>query len=727
MQGQGEWSILVDSKLSGIETKMNRIRFICFLILTSNGLLYSQLPNCGVGYFYQSGISGGCIAYALGGSHTPSVGISLGAGCQGLAVGPNLGFPAPDPTYWSVGPYGNYYYYNGTTWVNTGHSAGGAGFVNPGAGQNVIYNINSSGQISVYNGTANASILTTLNNFSSADAVSDIVADNNDNFYLLKSSSPQCLAVFNPQGVMTCSYSIQNLSGLGSGLGITNNKVIVLGSTYLAGSVVGGTISFVPFLMVAWCLPNDLAVCPSDVRLFPEITALPTKTITCIAPNLTLTSNDAQAMNSYTWSGPGILSGVNSHSIVVNAAGTYSRLTFNCVGQVETRTFVVSSNLNPSLTVSASSTVMCEGQAPVTITVGGLANYTWTPATSLSSPFGSTVAASPSLTTNYTVQASINGCNVSTVFTIYANPIPEMSITASSQSICSGSNATLSVAGSLNYLWFPGVLVGPSVTVAPLVLTTYTLLGFDNLNCTKTATLSVDVVDQPTLSVSVSTPSVCEGNPAFINASGATMYLYQPGNLSGASVTVSPLISTVFTVSGSNWNCVDTETVLLTVEALPPTAISGNQTLVCIGESVILQGNGASSYLWSTNETGSSIVVSPLVNTIYSLTGTNQNGCSRSATYTLEVSECTGVTSLEKEITYMIYPNPTDGLLNVLSSEPLTEASLILLNSSGQLVHKQDLDGSSAQVNFRNCSPGLYQLQIKRGGTTVFTGRVVFN
>ena len=367
-------------------------------------------------------------------------------------------------------------------------------------------------------------------------------------------------------------------------------------------------------------------------------------------------------MNSYTWSGPGILSGVNSYSILVNTAGTYTRITSNCIGQVETRTFVVASNLNPSLTVASSSTIICDGQAPVTITVGGLANYTWTPATSLSSSFGSTVAASPSLTTSYTVQGFMNWCRASTVLTIFANPIPQMTITASSQSICSGSNTTLSVAGNLNYLWFPGALTGSSVTVAPLVLTTYTLMGFDNLNCTRTATISVDVVDQPTISVTVSTPSVCEGNPAVMNASGATMFNYQPGNMSGPSVTVAPLVSTVFTVSGSNWNCVDTKTIMVTVEALPPTAISGNQTLVCIGDSVILNGNGAYSYLWSTNETGSSILVSPLVNTVYSLTGTNQNGCSSSASYTVEVSECTGLVNQTKSAGLIIYPNPTDGV-----------------------------------------------------------------
>ncbi len=689
--------------------------------------MYSQLPNCSLGYFYQSGVSGGCIAYGLGGNNTLTVGPTLGAGCQGLAIGPNLGFPAPNPTYWSVGSLGTYFYFNGTTWVNTGHSAGGAGFTNPGAGQNIIYNINSSGQISVYNGTANASILATLNDFNSANAVSDIVADNNNNFYLLKFSSPQCLAIFNPQGVMTCSYSIQGLTSSGSGLGISNNKVTLLSSTYLIGSVIGGTISFAQVPTVIWCQANDLATCPSETSLFPEITALPTNTITCVSPSLTLTSNDVLAMNSFTWSGPGILSSVNSHSIIVNASGTYTRLTSNCIGQVETRTFVVASNLNSSLTAMASSSVMCAGQAPITLTVGGLANYTWSPSTSLSASVGAIVAASPSTTTTYTIQGAINGCNASTLLTILANPIPQIIISANSTTICSGSNATLSASGNLTFNWSPGSLIGQTIIVTPSVSMNYTVIGIDNLNCTNIASISIGVINQPTISVSVSTPSVCEGNSATLFATGASAFVYQPGNLSGSSFTVAPLLSTVYTVTGSNWNCADTKTILLSVEALPPTAITSNQTLVCLGESVILNGNGADTYFWSTNETGNSIVVSPLVNTVYTLTGSNQNGCYSSASYAVEVSECAGGKSHQTVTSLKIFPNPTDGVLNVLSLTQLTGATLLILDSSGQLVHEQGWDEGSTQVNFRNSSPGLYLFQIKQGETIIFTSRVILN
>ncbi len=707
---------------------MNRIRHICSLIFVSSSYLFSQLPNCNMGYFYQSGVSNGCIAFGTSGSNSLTVGPSLGAGCQGLAIGPNFGFPAPNPTYWSVGSMsGTYFYFNGSTWVNTGHSAGGAGFTNPGAGQNVIYNINSSGQISVYNGTSNAAILTTLNDFNSANAVSDVVADNNNNFYLLKFSPPQCLAVFNPQGVMTCSYSIQGLTSSGSGLGISNNKVTVLSSTHLTGSVIGGTVNFIQNPAVMWCQPNDLATCPAETSIFPEISAIPSKTITCVSPNLTLTSNDAQGINSYTWSGPGVLSPSNGHSIVVNASGTYTRITLNCIGQVETRTFVVVSNLNPSLTVVASSSVMCAGQAPITLTVGGLANYTWSPAASLSSSVSPIVAASPSLTTTYTVQASINGCYASTVITISAQQITQTTISASSTSICAGATVTLSASGTLTCLWFPGSIVGHSIAVTPTVSTSYTLIEVDNINCTNTSSISINVFNQPTISVSVSTPSVCAGNSATIFATGAGAFVYQPGNLTGTTVTVAPMLSTVFTVTGSNWNCLDSKTILLSVEALPPTVITSNQTLVCIGESLILQGNGADTYLWSNNATGSTIVVSPLVNTVYTLTGTNQSGCTNSASFTVHVSECTVNTSHLTLNRVTFYPNPSNGMLHVIGVSPGTEATLILVNALGQSIQEQRLDEGSTQAYFTNCSPGVYLLQIRIGEATEVLGRIIFN
>src|ERR1041385_1171911 len=39
----------------------------------------------------------------------------------GLAVGPNLGNPAPNPTFWAICNGTYWYYNNNSTWTNTGH------------------------------------------------------------------------------------------------------------------------------------------------------------------------------------------------------------------------------------------------------------------------------------------------------------------------------------------------------------------------------------------------------------------------------------------------------------------------------------------------------------------------------------------------------------------------------------------------------------------------------
>ncbi len=61
----------------------------------------------------------------------------------------------------------------------------------------------------------------------------------------------------------------------------------------------------------------------------------------------------------------------------------------------------------------------------------------------------------------------------------------------------------------------------------------------------------------------------------------------------------------------------------------PETMVSASDETICPGSSVVLTASGGSSYLWSTNQTGSSITVNPTVNTSYSVTA-SANGCTGS-------------------------------------------------------------------------------------------------
>ena len=101
-------------------------------------------------------------------------------------------------------------------------------------------------------------------------------------------------------------------------------------------------------------------------------------------------------------------------------------------------------------------------------------------------------------------------------------------------------------------------------------------------------TVMVNLV--PTISVSNDTV-VGIGFPANLSASGADTYVWNPGNLSGASVTVNPIATTTYTVTGtfSATNCASNEDVVVGAVALP--SVSGS-TIKLKGETTELTASG---------------------------------------------------------------------------------------------------------------------------------------
>ena len=83
--------------------------------------------------------------------------------------------------------------------------------------------------------------------------------------------------------------------------------------------------------------------------------------------------------------------------------------------------------------------------------------------------------------------------------------------------------------------------------------------------------------------------------------------------------------------------------VSLTVNPLPTVAITpSGSTTICSGSSVGLTASGASTYSWSPGTglsatTGASVTASPMATTIYTVTGTDVNGCLNTAAVTVTV------------------------------------------------------------------------------------------
>lgn len=692
--------------------------------------------------------------------------LPLPAGANGLAIGPAFSFPAPNPTYWTVAG-GTYWYYNGTTFVNTLHSTGHPNALHIGGSKNFIYSITSGlNSVYKYNGTASTTLISSP---SVPNSALDIVGDEDDNFYLLHTQIPQSLTVHNQLGVQTCSYIIAGIPftpGPADAFAIVGNTVTAFTSTgYYVGTISGSMVSFTQ-TPPSFATPTDFANCPVSNVFSSTITASPNSTLSCNNQTITLTATAGLSPLSYTWSGPGILTPINNQTVHVNLAGVYTcslATTTGCPVKKSVATFTVFNNSTPApsptitltntlsctnftaqlsvapnsltntilwngpgiiganntptiiinsggiytvtitntitgcsgtqtinvpssisnLTINAvaSATSLCSPPVPITMTASGAANYTWTPIGSTIPGAGSVVIANPTVTTTYSITGTTGVCTGSTSITISVTPTPTV-IAGSNSPICFGSVATLTASGASSYTWFPGLMTGPNVTVSPASTSNYTVIGA-NGTCTMIAGVSVIVLPAPTVTSSASPTNICQGATATLSAGGALTYTWQPGNLSGTSVTVSPLVTTIYTVTGTNiTGCTANSTVQLIVNN-PAISVSPLSGALCVGQSATLSATGATGYTWNPGGANtSSIIVSPTINTTYTLisvsgpcTSTNTIPISVSPTPTLIISplsstNCAGnssTISVSGGATYTWSPIAVTGSVAVVS------------------------------------------------------------
>lgn len=349
-------------------------------------------------------------------------------------------------------------------------------------------------------------------------------------------------------------------------------------------------------------------------------------------PGATIQLNTT-ATGTWTWTGPGgtfsssLQNPTIANSSVANA-GTYS-LSVSNNGCISTATTSVSFLAQPIVQVNSSS--ICLGQGTATLTANGANSYSWSPG--LSATTGSTVTASPSTTTIYTVTGtSINTCTNTATATITVNALP--TITSNTTSICLGQGtATLTASGGISYAWSAGTSspTGSTVTAAPTNNTIYTVTGTDANGCTATATASITVNPLPI--VTVNSPSICTGSTATLTASGATNYAWSSGTTpsNAAVVTVTPSASSSFTVTGTDANgC--TNTAISSVTVNPAAFVdAGIDDTVCLGNNFTLNAISTvgSTFTWNPGSlSGASQTQTASVTTTFTVDVIDANGCS---------------------------------------------------------------------------------------------------
>ncbi len=211
--------------------------------------------------------------------------------------------------------------------------------------------------------------------------------------------------------------------------------------------------------------------------------------------------------------------------------------------------------------------------------------------------------------------------------------------------ICPGGSVSLNASNVLSYTWSPGGSTAQNIQVTPANTTTYSVSGTNVQGCISTAVLVVTVNPAPSISITVSKDLVCVGDTALLTASGANTYVWNTGPTTAtAIITPTTNSNTTYTVVGtSTAGCISTAIVIPNVNTNVLTT-TGN-TVICIGKQAQLVASGVPGpFSWTDNSTGAVTPfymanVSPTVNTSYTGSGVDANGCTLTQTVTVAVNQ----------------------------------------------------------------------------------------
>ena len=503
----------------------------------------------------------------------------------------------------------------------------------------------------------------------------------------------------------------------------TLSAVGATGYTWTPGSNPSvATITVSPAASTTYSLFRTNGLCSSTSTLNLTIFALPlvnasaTPSQICAGTGINLL---ALGSITYTWLPGGFT--IANFTIFPNFSTTYTVIgsNGNCTTSVAVPIVV---NPSPVISISTPTTFICQGQsATLTANGSGALTYTWQPTGSNNS----SIVVTPLVNTVYTLSATnASNCTTSANQVIIANALPNATISSSPAFVCSGETAVLSVSPSPNvtYNWSTGAS-GAFTSVSPTISTNYFVTGINNGNgCVNTGTIALSVFISTFV---VSSPTaICKGATASLIATGpATSYAWITSNGvpvgSGvSSVTVSPASSTIYSVTGTNGSCSNTQSINLIVNPIPNVIAQTAKSTICRFEVSTISGSGATSYSWSTGATTPSISLTLSLTTSYTLTGTDVNGCVKTVSVTQFVATCIGIEKNSQDnLGVNVYPNPNNGSF-VISSD--VKLNLHLINALGQEMTTINLiEGDKKDITVSSLPAGIYFITGQSGDVKI--------
>jgi Calx-beta domain/SprB repeat len=408
---------------------------------------------------------------------------------------------------------------------------------------------------------------------------------------------------------------------------------------------------------------------------FPVADAGPDLNLNCYTPErkVKLPFNANTKDFSYTWEGPGVVSGGNTPEPILGKGGIYVlRITTKNTGCAAVDTIVVRADFEkPKANAGPAFQLTC---AQNTYTLQAVADqgenilYRWeTNRGSFLSPqniLNPTVNGAGEY--YLTVTNSTNGCRtIAQVQISQAVDLPLVSIASPKLLTCKDTTITLNASASskgsrFTYNWYPdpvGRIVSGANTLNPVIDSqgVYTLEIRDTVNgCVAFSSIWVEKnTDKPTVDAGVATRLTCLRTDitlkGIVGTNSKFGYRWEAddgGRIVSGANTMTPVVDQTglyrLIVTDEQSGCVQTDSVLVLADrAVPVVAVSDSLMLDCKTPqgviSVAATGQGALSFLWSTVNGGISgpandselSVSKPGIYTV--VVTENKNGCTAAA------------------------------------------------------------------------------------------------
>lgn len=307
----------------------------------------------------------------------------------------------------------------------------------------------------------------------------------------------------------------------------------------------------------------------------------------------------------------------------------------------------------PTATIAPVNDTLCVGDN-VQLQGGGAASYSWTNS-NINNANSATPTVFPPTTSIYTLTVTDgNGCTDTEDIQVNVFPLTPANAGANT-GLCQQGSVSLQASGGVNYAWSPANGLSSTTVANPTTTTliprTYTVTVTDANGCSESDQVFVDVFPLPITSAGPDR-ALCEGLSVQIGSNptgpaGSTFIWSPDASLNDptlANPTASPLVSTIYRVTvTSDKGCSDSAAMTVTVNSLPNLQVLSQDAEICRNDSFdVLVTSGLSTYRWTpaqfvVNPRKANATLKPSNTTLFTVVGTDAQGCSSSADVTITV------------------------------------------------------------------------------------------